>query len=358
VLLKEMRTLGAMRSGAPPSGVVERLSDRALRAAAHNPDHSDTGRAAAAAELRARNLPVDPWRITAPGFITPADLAKGDRLFFGWGRRVRVWSGWTLNLVLLFLLADAFILGIEVNSISASAPVVIEMTEAQQEAWRRFDEGEGAPRSAILVSDDVSRAIGLAMFTPLFVWLLASALRRKPARVLLLCKTTRRGLDVALRRMLRRELRPYGHIQIMPDKCSRGVASMLEAPVRCARDYRALARSLSKRVANNLRPIMQVRATDAWRGLVARLLTDSADAIVVDLSDVSAAWPIDAIGDAGQRCVFVSLWGKAEEAQAELARRGIANPCFCYAPDGEMQRRAQFRVAMLDAMRAAHRVAP
>jgi hypothetical protein len=52
--------------------------------------------------------------------------------------------------------------------------------------------------------------------------------------------------------------------------------------------------------------------------------------------------------------VFVSLWGKTEEAQAALSRLGFANSCFHYAPDGEIQRRAEFRAAVLAAMRATH----
>ncbi|HRE45325.1 MAG TPA: hypothetical protein PKY87_15320, partial [Terricaulis sp.] len=85
--LKDMRTAPALRADDPSREAAERLPDRVLIAAAQNPDHSDAGRAAAAAEARARNVSVTPWRLRVPGFLSAADLAKGERLFFGWGRR-------------------------------------------------------------------------------------------------------------------------------------------------------------------------------------------------------------------------------------------------------------------------------
>jgi hypothetical protein len=104
-----------------------------------------------------------------------------------------------------------------------------------------------------------------------------------------------------------------------------------------------------------------VRTSDAWWRMVARLLMDSSDVIVVDLSQVTegTAWELDAIQqeDALARCVFVAIWGKLEAAGASLRARGIDAPIHAYAPDGEMQRRAPFRAAMLGAMRATHGVA-
>ena len=93
VHLGDMKTHRALRTATPTDDAVRRLSDRALRAAALNPDHSDAARAAAAAELRARGAGVERWRISAPSFLTPADLARGERLFFGVAAQSRRASG-------------------------------------------------------------------------------------------------------------------------------------------------------------------------------------------------------------------------------------------------------------------------
>jgi hypothetical protein len=136
------------------------------------------------------------------------------------------------------------------------------------------------------------------------------------------------------------------------------------ATVLNARDYRNLARRLRDRIGLNLqvafasKEALPVRTSDPWWRLVVRLLMQSSDAVIVDLSRVTAgtAWELDVIRNenAAPRCVFIALWGKAEEAQDALQRWGFSNACFYYAPDGEMQQRNQFRAAMLEAMRATH----
>lgn len=82
-----------MRAGSPHPDEVERLSDRALRAAALNPDHSDGARAAAAEALRARRLSPEPWRVRVPSFLSARDLERGDQIFFGFWPAVRTWLG-------------------------------------------------------------------------------------------------------------------------------------------------------------------------------------------------------------------------------------------------------------------------
>jgi hypothetical protein len=105
-----------------------------------------------------------------------------------------------------------------------------------------------------------------------------------------------------------------------------------------------------------------VRTSDAWWRMTAQLLMDSSDAIVMDLSQMSegVGWELDLIREsrAARRVVFIALWGKLEEAEAALAARGIDAVVHHYAPDGEIQRRLQFRAAMLAAMRATHHIAP
>ncbi|HVY85513.1 MAG TPA: hypothetical protein VG943_10295, partial [Caulobacterales bacterium] len=129
-----------------------------------------------------------------------------------------------------------------------------------------------------------------------------------------------------------------------------------------ARDYRNLARRLRDRVGLNLqmaftsKEAVRVRTRDPGWTLTARRLLDSADVIIVDLSEIGAAsdWELETIRaeDAAARCVFVSLWGRADAAEAALKARGFSNRLFAYAPDGESQHRGAFREAMLGAMRA------
>jgi hypothetical protein len=380
-----MRTWAALRADAPATDAVERLSDRALKAAALNPDHSEAGRAAALEAARARNVTVAPWRLRVPGFIKPADLAKGERLFFGWGRRVRVWSGAASYLSLLAVFG---------------AVVVQQLT---LESHARGDLGPveafGRASAAISVGYGFAYAFGAAVL----VWFFATILRRKPARVLLLRKFNVRALAEPLERMLGRELRAYGHVATLSDKHIRRDAfgwvqgailslgnplaflwfvvgmpirllwrqfdrsAMGPAVVLNARDYRNLARRLRDRIGLNAQVALvskeafMVRTSDVWWRMTAQLLMESSDAIIVDLSQVSAGteWELDLIQQekAVSRCVFIGIWGKLEAAEALLRARGIDAPVHHYAPDGELQRRAPFRAAMLSAMRATHGVA-
>lgn len=311
VQLQDMRTISAMRAGSPHPDEVERLSDRALRAAALNPDHSDEARAAAAEALRARRLSAEPWRLRVPSFLSAKDLERGDALFFGWPRQLR--AGLAMLAVVAF--AGAVVAGL--------GPVML---------------------NAILLG------IG---FAALVLWIGALVLRLKPARVCVV----RAELELArapLRGAIASELRPYGHVVSLAGR----VEGMV---VKSAADYRARALEIGNRIGLNLtnmgtrRETLALSATDQWRPLVLNLVLDSSDAIVVDLSD-GGSWALAAIQAEGAalRCVFVALWGRLEEAEAALRAAGLSQRVFPYAPDGEMQRRSLFRAAMLEAMRATH----
>ncbi|MBC7769473.1 MAG: hypothetical protein H7124_11865 [Phycisphaerales bacterium] len=113
---------------------------------------------------------------------------------------------------------------------------------------------------------------------------------------------------------------------------------------------------LNLATALSAREAMPVRAAPHWRQLALQLIAASSDALVVDLTD-GAAILDDVREEARQgRCVFVTLWGRIDAAEAALAAAGFDAPIFHYAPDGEIQRRRKFRAAMLTAMRATHRV--
>jgi hypothetical protein len=323
VQIREMRTQNALRVEAPSEDEVRRLSDRALLAAAHNPDHSTAARTAAAAELRARGASADPWRIVVPGFISAADLAKGERLFFGWLGALRRRSG-------AFAVLGAAGLG------GIAALYSDFAADGAAPHWLAFMGGFGL------------------VFLRGFAGVLAGLFRTKPARVALLRPSASVSTNAPLRRMIARELKPYGHIVSLAPEARAGA-------IRAAAEYRADGLALRNRFGMNLRAMapsgeaLALSASDAWRPMVLDLLMESSDAVIIDLSG-GGAWTLDALSQAGAspRCVFVSIWGRLEEAEAALRERGVSAPCFYYAPDGEMQRRPEFRAALLAALRAAH----
>jgi hypothetical protein len=310
--LEDMRTISVLRSAAPAPEAIARLPDRVLRAAVQNPDHSEAGRAAAAEVLRARGVTVAPWSIAAPGFIRSDDLRRGDAPFFGAGRAVRSVVGAATLVAAAALIA------------AVAAPKIFEIIK---------------PNAALIAAGAVVVLAAL--------WFLTGLARLHPAR--LCCVGQQSGFGG--RRMLARELRVYGHVITLSAKDGAGA-------VRDAASYRACAARLHNLPLMNLRTMcadaqtLTVRAAPRWRAMVARLLAGSCDALVVDLSG-GAPDDWDSILPQSPRCVFVSAWAQHEQAEAVLAGAGIARPCFFYAPDGEMQRRGQFRAALLAAMRAA-----
>jgi len=318
-----MRTFGALRDAAPAPDEAERLSDRQLHAATANPDHSEAGRRAAGEALRARGFEPQHWRVRVPSFIDLADLARCKMLFFGWNHRARIAS---LTLVSLLLLASAC--SVVLQRIEFAGPLLLA-------------------------------ALGWGI-----VWVLAAAFRPKPARIVVVARPLPRRFAVSLRRMIHRELRPFGHIMAMAQRP--GVVE--SAVVSNARDYRRLARRLHDRLGQNLRAMitnavtLPVLANRRWRRMTQELLLDSADAIVVDMSclrETSFA-ELALLREAGieQRIVFVAIWGWVERAEAALRGAGLSQTCFAYAPDGEMQHRNGFRDAMLEAMLASQEARP
>lgn len=379
--LRNMRTLAALSRADPDASALDGLDADALRAAADNPEHSEPCRAAAFAALAVRGEPAGRWRLSVPGFITAGDLARGQALFFGWGRVVRKWSG----LSIYAILGGVFVA-------AALSPEQAPLTTETRFWFEWF--------GLRLDSDIVFATLGLVTLAAIAIWFFASALRRKPARVLLLRKFNVRALSAPLERAISNEFRPFGHVASLSDKHIRrdlfGWMSMatlslgnpiaavwfiVGAPIRFvyrlfdrsgmgpavvlnARDFRNLARRLRDRVGLNVQVALTakeaflVRTSDAWWRQVVRLFLDSSDVILVDLTKVTAgtAWELDTIRDENlaARCVFIALWGKAEEAEATLRARGFSNACHFYAPDGHMVDRVRFRAAMLGAMSAAH----
>lgn len=192
--------------------------------------------------------------------------------------------------------------------------------------------GARFPRDVILP------AIG-ALLALSGLWLLASIVMPHAARVSYMrARATHGGARFT------RELRPFGHAVVYRTSGGgRGAAP------------EAVAGALSNRVAMNLRALCADRevmtlkaAPDATSALV-----QASDAVIVDLSEgLPPDWNV--IKPEARRCVLVAAWGQHERAEATFASLALPGQCFFYAPDGEIQRRSQFRAAVRAAMRAAH----
>ena len=251
--------------------------------------------------LRANPASLAP---AVPGFISAKDLARGDQLFFGRTRALR------RGLATLAALALVTLLG----ALGAAA--------------------FGLTIPSELVAGAVSIALSFSA-----LWFFASLLRRHPARVGYLGARLSHGADRFMR-----ELRPYGHVitQSFPARAA-------------APDARGVASALGNRLMLNLRALCsdQQTLTLAPGPWVTTLLACSSDALIVDLSNGARQdWHL--LQPEARRCVFVSAWGQHAQAEAAFASLDLPGQCFFYAPDGEIQRRGQFRAAMLAAMRAAH----
>jgi len=327
--LRDMRTLRTLQNGAPAEDEIRRMPDRVLRAAVQNPDHSEAARAAAEAELRARSITSERWRLVVPGFLRARDLE---------GSEGRLRSKWTREGRLGAIALPPFLILLLV-----------------QPTAREF----------------LGAAIAFIVMCAAVVFL-GAALRRHPVRVMLIRKRDEHHLSAPLDKALRTGLADYGHILEFSDRqlpaTPLNQLTSGHGDVLNARDYRNLALRLSNRVALNLstalsgKRALSVRCTQAWWRTTGHLLGDSSDILLADLSQVGQGvpWELDLVEEMGaqRRCVFIALWGKLEEAEAALAARGIDAVVHHYAPDGEFQRRPQFRAAMLAAARATHQVSP
>ncbi|MDX2237382.1 MAG: hypothetical protein NW203_07445 [Hyphomonadaceae bacterium] len=372
--LQRMRTRPALKRDDIDAAArtLKLLAAEDIEAAAHNPDHSAVARELAARGLAARGAALQPWRLRVPGFIGARDLAGGDHVFFGAGRTLRRGAGAITFAALALVFVIAFI-----------------------------EVARGAPRSAPMPDYAMIPSGAFGGFA--IVWLIATILRRRPARLLLLRKFNVRRIGEDLARVISNELRPYGHIVSLSDRHIRrarfewlgslvmslnnpamAVWLVVTAPVRIvwrlfdrsrmgpalvanARDYRNLARRLRDRAGLNLQTALTskeaflVRTSDAWWRMTVQLLFESCDAIVVDLTLVAAgtAWELDRIREdrAVGRCVFIAHQGAEDAAAAALRDWGFAKTCHVYHDGGAMRDRAAFRADLLDAMRATIDVA-
>jgi len=362
------RTTAALRRidpGAAGARACDRLSDDALRVAAILPGHSEAGRAAASAALARRGVALDPVpEIAAPSFFAPDDLADAPRAALA-GERIRTIAGYTAAA----LLVGVFILaGLDATSDGTALG--------------------GHAR-------DIGMALAALLIPAGLVVFLASWLRSRPVRMLLLRKFNERRLGRRYKRLIESELQPFGHVIALADSQVRrstfewfggmlvravgsiqaAVVAIVTIPilmllratdrtrwgpalVASARDFRLLAARLEDRLELNVETTFiakayLIRTTDEWWRQVVRMLMASADVIVLDLSEVTqgTAWEIEAITRYG-------LWGRvvrvAADDRADAARAAVSGapeaPLFLYDGAGGMADRPAFRAEFFAAL--------
>ena len=404
-LLALYRTTSALARRRPdPAGAARacaRLSDDGLRVAAILPGHSEAGRAAAREALAARGVAYDPVpEISVPSFYGVDDLKDARRQALV-VRRIRMICGGigTLLLAVGFVLMaiNKFSIDPAVTRATAagySADVVAALDDlqfgsvpAEIMAW---------PEMAGMLARDWASKAAIGLMLPFVLALsLASWLRARPMRILLLRKFNDRRLGKAYNRLITNQLQQFGHVTALADKHVRRstlawfsgvllrsvqslpnfVFTVVSIPVLillrmtdrtrwgpafvgAPRDFRLLAKRLFDRLELNVETTFiskgyVVRTTDEWWRLVVRMMMESADVIVLDASNVTegTAWEIDALTRFGlwRRVVRVALDAETAEAEAAFAQAPAAR-LFTYDASGQFGDEATFREAMFAAL--------
>jgi len=413
--LAAVRRWRLLANPAPKAAALERWarwrSDAELNVAAVLPDHSPTGRLAAAKALAARGGAVTGLTLAAPSF-----LAGEQRLslatFFGWSCGLRRASR------LLVIAAASLVLG---AILALLGPATIASTAAQAQGLlpalqsaERHDPAGVLTRNAHSFLQDLAAApsaqaaaqarmaLGagtLSLFASVLIWALCVQARRRPARILVLRPADRAG-GKDLQRLVERELRPFGHVVALsehPVKRTRlswtaaGLAEvggpwraalivlttpfrvftrvldkarLVDALVASAQDYRSLARRLMDKTGQNFaaemttRETIMAKPTDIWREETARLLLRSCDVVVADASrlDPSDSQTLKAwlSPEARGRVVFVSPADRAANAESRLKEAGLSlsHPLVLFQPRRGLADRRGFRETLLAAMRS------
>ncbi len=414
--LAAVRRWRLLANPAPNAAALERWarwrSDAELNVAAVLPDHSPTGRLAAAKALAARGGAVTGLTLAAPSFLAGA-RGLSLAIFFGWSSGLRRASR------ILVIAAAAVVLGaalalagsdrIAATAMQAHSPSPASRSVAGQDPAtvitrnaHVFLEGLGVSLSAERAAEHARTALGagaLSLLAALLLWALCVQARRRPARVLVLRPSDRAGLT-DLQRLVERELRPFGHVVALsahPVKrtriswtaaglgeiggpwraalivlatplrvCSRVLdkARLVDALVASAQDYRSLARRLMDRAGQNFaaemtaRETLLAKPTDIWREETARLLLRSCDVVVADASRLDPAlcqtlkaWLSPEVRG---RVVFVSPEDQAADAESRLREAGLflSHPLVLFRPRRGLRDRRGFRETLLAAMRS------
>lgn len=412
--LAAVRRWRLLTNPAPKAAALQRWarwrSDAELNVAAVLPDHSPSGRDAAAQALAARGGAVTGLTLAAPSFLTGKQglcLAT----FFGWAYALRRTSR------LLVIVMATLVLGSTAALLTSEH---IALTAAQSQGLITPEEfGERHQRTALFTrnADALFARLGdlpavqvaaqarqtlavgvLGLLAAIIIWALCVQARRRPARVLVLRPGDRAG-QADFQRLIKRDLRAFGHVVALserPVKRTRvswtpaGLAEvggpwraalivlttpfrvfsrildkgrLVDALVASAQDYRSLARRLMDKTGQNFAAEMTTRETivakptDRWREETARLLLRSCDVVLADASRLDAedaqtlkAWLSPEVRG---RVVFVSPSEQAAEAETRLREAGLSlsHPLALYRHRRGLTDRQSFRETLLAAMR-------
>lgn len=347
------------------------MSDDALRVAAILPEHSEKGRAAARLALLSRGAALEPIpTIEAPSFHGPEDLADARRAVRD-TRRIRtlcrIATAGLFGALFLIVGANVVFLDRAVARATAetySPEVLADLKDLRLEtlppdilAWPEMD--------GVQTRNAAARSLGLLILPVIAALALSYWLRARPLRILLVRRFSDRRLDRAFGKWASRNLSDFGHVFSLGDRqigrstfawiggmAMRGALSipafimlLVSFPillvlravdrtrwgpafVGSARDFRLLAGRLFDRVALNaetafLSSSYPIHTSEAWRGLVERLMLDAADVVILDLSGASyaAASEIKALTQSAlwDRVVPVAMDVHEAEARARLA---------------------------------------
>lgn len=383
------------------------LTDEALVVAASLPDHSETARSFLTQEMNNRQLSGDPPAPIVPSFFGAEDKEHLDKIIFGVTARIRSVAqglGFLVFAFIIVIIVWNLIVG-EQQVSNALSEGRVSASEAKQYPGGAYDKTPPALRNDATTREIAAREqIGIgaaALLIPCgLIFFSASWFRRKPVRVLLLRRFNNKQLGKVYPKLAKMELFPFGHVIALSDlHLKRGfrisgaflaAASpahlaliIIAAPilfllrltdrtrwgpanVANARDYRLLAKRLHDRMELNLQTTFSsyaylVRSTDAWWKEIIRLFMQSADVIVLDVSEISAgtAWEIDSINrhQLWNRVVIVANSDYAATAEAEVQNLGVKDnlspAIHYYNLTGSMISRAEFRSEMIGALRAS-----
>lgn len=395
--LNDICSIAALLRQKPKARAVEkalsRLSAFAVGFAAVNPEHSEAGRALAAAELERRGVKFSLEELAEPTWLTTRVLDQAERHFFGPLARFERLIGQTIAW-----------LGIP--------------------AYLAWFIGLWLPKTPALSPFLDALSVIVALLLVLGIVLVALAtLRRKRARILLLRRFNKAEIERRLSRLVRRQIAPFGPTLTLSDRFfkykTRGsfVADLLaltvfvaagfllflvlawsvavmalaqdflvllivvagvggavvasfvrtrldtgDVSVRSTVEFRNLARRIRRRLSLVVSATVGTRASrvintsDDWWKQGILLLMHSCDVIVVDVSEVSEGtkWELEtsALEGVRSRLVFVAFDETLELARTKLEEAGLGHAVIHgFNKKGELADVGRFRSAMIGAMR-------
>lgn len=416
--LAVVKTRGPLKRATPKESNLANWDRETLAFAAMNPDHSEPGRALALSALEQRlgkdgaHQAMDQFinALPTPGYLRAADIAENDAVFFGAGRYLRIGLGVAASIATVLFIALFFVImavpgwddAVKQGLITQDERTAYDAMVSGPEKEARLAEFFARPGVEQLLGPAEAATNAAATWAwwawiafPL--WALATSLRQKPARILLLRKFNNKELGRSIEKMSNANLRPYGHVFTLADKhfkrnpvwsfISSFWASPFTLMVRCitvpigfvrrfwdrsrdgpiliwnANDFRHFARRFEDRGGLNLemartqRKTIMVRTSDAWWQHVVELIMHACDVVVIDMTDVAAGtiWELRKIPaeDVGERVVFTCREDRVDEARTHLRTHGFGEAVDIvqvYDRRGRFKDKVGFRDAMRQAM--------